>query len=163
MPQEKSAGAIIYRIENGVPHYLLLHYPSINRKGGHWEFAKGHIEEGETEEETVMREVFEETGIKDLKILPGFKEYIKYFFKAYTKNVAGEDKFKNLSASNQGKPDWIFKLVVFFIAETQTKGVKISKEHIGFDWLPLEDAVKKITYKNSKELLEKVNNFIILQ
>ena len=59
MPKEKSAGAVIFRMENGEPYYLLLRYYS-----GHWEFAKGHIEEGESNEETVKREIEEETGIK---------------------------------------------------------------------------------------------------
>ena len=158
MPREKSAGAIIFRMEpssakasegqrNGVPHYLLLHYPAMNRKGGHWEFAKGHIEEGEDYERTVKREVAEETGLKDIKIIPGFKEHIKYFFR---------EKHKR-----KGKQAWIFKLVTFFIAETKTKDIKLSPEHINFLWLPFEDAYKKITYKNSKELLKKVNNYIL--
>ena len=69
MPKEKSAGALIYRIQNNIPYYLLLHYHS-----GHWEFAKGHIEEGENPEEAAKREVEEETGIKDLKILGGFSD-----------------------------------------------------------------------------------------
>ena len=66
MPREKSAGAIIFRTENGIKYYLLLHYaPSEPGKRGQWGFAKGHVEEGETEEETARREVAEETGIKD--------------------------------------------------------------------------------------------------
>lgn len=146
MPREKSAGAIIFRMENGVPHYLLLHYPAINRKGGHWEFAKGHIEEGENYEQTVKREVEEETGLKDIEIIPGFKEHIKYFFR--------EKRDKKDSG-------WIFKLVTFFVAQTKSKDVKISAEHIGFDWLELDQAVKKTTYKNSKELLKKANEFIL--
>jgi len=88
MPREKSAGAIIFRREpfdtaQGKKYkiyFLLLHYPSLNRKGGHWEFPKGHIEEGENEEETMRREIQEETGIKDLEMVLGFKKYIKYFF-----------------------------------------------------------------------------------
>lgn len=147
MPREKSAGAIIFRMENGVLYYLLLHYPAMNRKGGHWEFAKGHIEEGEDYEKTVKREVAEETGLEDIKIIPGFKEHIKYFFREKRKG----DK----------KPAWIFKLVTFFAAETKTKDIKLSPEHINFLWLPFEDAYKKITYKNSKELLKKVNDFVV--
>jgi len=131
MPKEKSAGAIIYRMENEAPQYLLLHYGS-----GHWEFPKGHIEKGETEEETLMRETFEETGINDLKIIPGFKKYIKYFFRQYKENVSEQDR-------RAGKTPWVFKLVTFFVAETKIKEVKISSEHKGFLWLPIEEAIKK--------------------
>lgn len=144
--REKSAGAVIFRIINSVPHYLLLHYHS-----GHWEFAKGHIEEGEDIEKTIRREVEEETGIKDLKILPGFKEYSKYFFKK-SYDLVGEEK---------KKAPWVFKLVVFVLAETKTEEVRISKEHIGFAWLPFEQATKKITYKNAKELLKKANDYLV--
>jgi 8-oxo-dGTP pyrophosphatase MutT (NUDIX family) len=153
MPREKSAGAIIFRMEGGVPLFLLLHYPSLNRKNGHWEFSKGHIEEGEDYNATVKREVAEETGLKDIKIIPGFKEHIKYFFKQYSDKLTEEEK-KNK------KTKWIFKLVTFFIAETKTKEIKLSPEHIGFVWLPIDEAIKKTTYKNSKLLLKKANDFI---
>jgi len=156
MPRENSAGVIIFRREEGKIYYLLLHYPGINRKGGHWEFPKGHIENNETEENAAIRETLEETGIDDIKILPGFKEYIKYFFRGNHRVIKGKTK-----ESNNKKVSWIFKLVVFFIAETKTKQVKLSPEHIGFAWLPIEEAIKKTTYKNSKELLKKVNEFII--
>jgi bis(5'-nucleosidyl)-tetraphosphatase len=149
MPREKSAGAIIFRKENGVNHYLLLHYFS-----GHWEFPKGHIEKGESEEETVKRETFEETGIDDLKIIPGFKKYIKYFFRQYKKNLSEKDR-------KLGKTSWIFKLVTFFVAETDTKKIKISSEHKGFIWLPIDEAIKKTTFKNSKKLLKEANDFIL--
>lgn len=146
VPREKSAGAIIFRMVSSVPHYLLLHYHS-----GHWEFAKGHIEEGESNEETVKREVEEETGIKDLKIIPGFKEYIKYFFR---KSYGLKDEAKK-------KAPWVFKLVVFYLVKTQTEDVKISKEHKGFLWLPYEQALKRLTYKNAKNILTKAHNFLI--
>lgn len=149
MPKEKSAGAIIFRKEGDKIYYLLLHYPT-----GHWEFPKGHIEGKETEEETVKREIKEETGIEDLKIIPGFKQYIKYFFRQYKENVSEADRRK-------GKTPWVFKLVVFFIAETKEKEVKISHEHKGYAWLPIEEAIKKTTFKNSKDLLKKSNDFII--
>jgi 8-oxo-dGTP pyrophosphatase MutT (NUDIX family) len=143
MPREKSAGAIIFRVENGLKYYLLLHYPSKNRKNGHWEFPKGHIEKGENEEQTMKREVNEETGLTDLKVISGFKKYIKYFFR---------------KRENKG---WIFKLVVFFLAETKTKEIKLSVEHIGYDWLPINEAIKKTTFKNSKILLKEANKFIL--
>lgn len=151
MPREKSAGAIIYKEENNKRYYLLLHYPGINRKGGHWEFAKGHIEEGEDYEKTVRREVEEETGLKDIKIIPGFKHHIKYFFREKKEDTTDKNK----------KAKWIFKLVTFFIAKASADKVKLSPEHIDYVWLPIDEAIKKTTYKNSKELLKKVDKFII--
>jgi len=141
MPLEKSAGAVIFRKEGGKIYYLLLHYPS-NAKAPreYWDFPKGHIEKGENLEETAKREVEEETGLKDLKLIEGFKEWIKYFFKFKEKNI--------------------FKIVTFFLAETKTKEVKVSFEHIGFKWLPYEEAIEKLTFKNAKEILKKANEFI---
>ncbi len=152
MPKEKSAGAIIFRKENNEIYYLLLHYaPSEPGKRGQWGFAKGHVEQGETEIETAKREINEETGIKDLKIIPGFKELEKYFFK----------KSYGLEGEARKKAPWVFKLVVFFIAETKTKEIKISDEHIGFVWLPIKEAIKKTTFKNSKKLLKEADDFIM--
>lgn len=146
MPKEKSAGAIIYRMEGGEPRYLLLHYPS-----GHWEFAKGHIEKDEKPEDAARREIEEETGVRNIKIIPGFKEYAKYFFRK-NYDLVGEAK-KNAP--------WVFKLVVFYLAETKTKDIKISSEHKGFLWLPYERAIKRLTYKNAKNLLKQANEFVI--
>jgi bis(5'-nucleosidyl)-tetraphosphatase len=70
---EKSAGAVVFRKTDKGIKYLLLKY-----RNGHWDFPKGHIENGETEEETMRREVREETGIDDLKIVPGFIENFRY-------------------------------------------------------------------------------------
>ena len=140
MPIEKSAGAVVF-YKNKEVEYLLLHYPGSTEKAkDYWDFPKGHIEEGESEIETVKREVFEETGLKDIKIIPGFKTSIKYFFQ------------------KEGKK--IFKIVVFYLARVKTKEVKISFEHIGFIWLPFEKAVEKVTYKNAKEVLKKAHNFL---
>jgi len=152
MPREKSAGVIIFREEEGKKYYLLLHYaPSEPGKRGHWGFAKGHVEEGETEEETAKREVAEETGIKDLKITPGFKELEKYFFR----------RSYGLKGEARKKAPWVFKLVVFFIAETWQKEIKISDEHSGFVWLTYEESIKKLSFKNAKEILKKANGYII--
>ena len=48
----------------------------------------------------------------------------------------------------------------FFLAETKTKEIKISDEHIGFVWLPIDEAIKKTTFKNSKKLLEEADKFL---
>ena len=56
--------------------FLLLHYAS-----GHWDFPKGNVEAGETEVETVKREIFEETGITDIRFAEGFVQPIFYSYK----------------------------------------------------------------------------------
>jgi len=144
MPMEKSAGAVIFRKEKGIIKYLLLHYPS-NAKSPkeYWDFPKGHIERGEKIEETVKREVREETGLYDIKIIEGFKEWIKYFFQFRGKKI--------------------FKIVTYFLAETGSEDVKISFEHIGYKWLPYNNAIEELTFKNAKEILKKANSFLKLK
>jgi bis(5'-nucleosidyl)-tetraphosphatase len=135
MPQESSVGAVIYRKEGGRTLYLLLHY-----EAGHWDFAKGNVEKDEAERETATREAEEETGIGDLEFLEGFREKIEYFYK------------------RDGKA--IHKQVVFLLAQTKTREVKISWEHIGFEWLAYEAALGRLTYKNAKETLGKADSFL---
>ena len=135
MPIEKSAGAVIFRKENNKLKYLLIQYGS-----GHWEFPRGLIEKGEKLEETARREIREEVGIEDIKFIPGFKEWIKFFF-----------KFK-------GKT--IMKIATFLLTETKTKEVKLSFEHQDYVWLEYKEALEKLTYKNSKDILKKANDFL---
>jgi 8-oxo-dGTP pyrophosphatase MutT (NUDIX family) len=143
MPKiERSAGAIIFRRENEKIFYLLLYYPSLSHRAekNFWDFPKGHIEKGESELDTVKREIFEETGIKEFKILDGFKEQIKYFFKW------------------QGKT--ILKFVTFYLIETNQKEIKISPEHIDWCWADFETALSLLTHQNSKEILKKAHSFL---
>src|SRR3972149_3415713 len=127
MPREISAGVIVFR-RAPQPHYLLLHYES-----GHWDFPKGHIEPGEEARETARRELKEETGISDVRFLDGYKGTLRYFFRQ--KGIV------------------IFKIVIYFLAETDQSDVTLSSEHIGFEWLPYEVALGRPTFKNSRELL----------
>jgi len=154
MPLEKSAGVIIFRKiqsktfgllqdkENSKIYYLLLHYPGVSHRAerDYWDFPKGHIEKGEEDREAATREIKEETGLGDLKYIEGFKEMIKYFF-----SFKGEK---------------IFKTVVFYLAETKTKKVKISPEHIGYKWLNFNKALEQLTFKNAKEILIKAQEFL---
>jgi len=134
MRYERSAGVVIFN--NG--KFLLLHY-----EAGHWEFVKGHVEKGEDEITTIKRETKEETGIKDLKIIPGFKESITYFFK------------RNGELTK--------KRVDFYLAETKEKKIKLSHEHIGYKWLNFEEAVEQVTFKNAKDVLRKAHVFLELR
>ncbi len=130
MPSEKSCGVVVFRMDAGRRMYLTLHYEE-----GHWDFPKGHVEAGEKETETALRELEEETGIKEVEIVFGFRETLEYFYR------------------REGRT--MHKEVVFFLAKAKTPDVRLSNEHIGFVWLPYEDALSKLTFKNARELLEK--------
>ena len=80
MKREKSCGALVYKWEGQTPCLLLLKH----KFGGHWSFPKGHVEPGETEIETALREVREETGL-ELSLQEGFRESVEYFPKPYIK------------------------------------------------------------------------------
>ncbi len=134
MKKERSAGAIVFRKEKE-PIYLLLHY-----EAKHWDFPKANDEKGEKDLDTVTREIKEETGIKDIEIIKDFKEKIHYYF-----------KFKN---------ELISKEVIFYLAKTSIKQVKLSFEHIGFKWLTFDKAIEQLTFKNAKEILEKAHEFL---
>ena len=134
MPREISAGVILFR-RTPEPQYLLLHYGS-----GHWDFPKGHIEAGEEARETARRELQEETGISQVRILDGYRQTLRYFFR------------------QQGIG--IFKAVIYFLAETAQPDVTLSNEHIGFDWLPCDAALARLTFKNSQELLTKAHEYV---
>ena len=127
MPREISAGVILFR-RTPEPHYLLLHYES-----GHWDFPKGHIELGEDAQQTATRELKEETGISELSFVDGYKQTLRYFFRQ--------------------KGIGIFKIVIYYLAETNQSEVSLSHEHIGFDWLPYDFAMSRLTFKNSQDLL----------
>ena len=127
---EQSAGAVV--VKDG--KYLLLHY-----QAGHWDFAKGHVEKGETAQAAALREMKEETGL-DARILPDFKEWFEFFFK------------------REGK--LIKKEVTLFVAEVSSENVTLSNEHIGFAWLPIDEAMVKVTFKNSREVLSKAHQWL---
>jgi len=76
---EKSIGAVVFRREKDEIFFLLLQYPSKNKN--YFAFVKGHQEIGETEEETLKRELKEETGVEEIKIIPGFEEKEEYIFR----------------------------------------------------------------------------------
>ena len=135
MIEETSAGIVIFRKEDSQKLFLLLHYPS-----GHWDFVKGKMEKGETTCETAIRETREETGIIDITFVEKFEEWIEYNFKY------------------QG--ELVKKKVVFFLAETKTKEVKISHEHSGYTWMDYNTAMEKTTFDNAKTVLTKAKKLL---
>ena len=128
--REKSCGAVVYNPER----QLFLIIKMLN---GNWGFPKGHTENQETDIQTAIREVTEETGI-NIKILDGFKKSIKYI----------------------PFPE-VLKKVIFFIGITKEEKVLIDKGEIeDYMWCSYEEALKMITYKPQRDIMESSLQFI---
>jgi len=136
MPNETSAGVIVYRKANGSPKYLLLHYQE-----GHWDFPKGHVEVGEKLEEAALRETKEEADL-DVILHVDFQEHFSYFYKNREGVVMN-------------------KTVYFFIGQAMEREVTLSDEHIGYAWLSYDNALKKVTFDSAREVLNKANEFLV--
>jgi len=127
---ERSAGVIVFRIENGRPLYLLLKHPS------YWG-PKGHLEDGETEEDTARRELAEEAGLTEVEIVPDFREVIEYWFK------------------KEGHS--IHKKVIFFLARTENTDLTLSSEHEDAGWFDFVESERRARYRSQRALLRKAN------
>ena len=132
---EKSCGGIIFYKTKQNTKILLVK----NNNGRYWSFPKGHIEDGETEQETAIREIKEETGL-DVTLVNNFREISEY--------------------CPFGK---IRKRVVFFLARAFTDNVKIQEEEIdSYIWVDLQQARKMCSYENDLRIVEKAETTIHL-
>lgn len=130
---EKSCGLVVFNSNK----ILLLKYSDNNTQGegGHWDFPKGHVEQNETELETALRELEEETGISKVEIIADFRHSISYTFSRRSESISKE--------------------VIFFLASTVEKRVTLSHEHIDYAWLDFNNALEKLTYENARQILKK--------
>lgn len=137
--KDKSIGVILYcKFPRSLKFLILKH------KKGHWSFAKGHRDKGESAFETAKRELHEEAGIDDVEFIS--KRIL------LTENYAFINKSRNK----------VKKEVRYFIAKSKTKKVKIDRKEItGFKWCTADAADKIITYKQSKKTLRKANRLIL--
>ncbi len=128
MVNEKSCGAIVYRKFHGNTEILLIKHVN----SGHWSFPKGHVEDEETEVETAMREVREETGI-DVIIDPTFRETVSYSPKKDTQ-----------------------KVVVYFVAKAKNFDFSPQEEEISeIKWVEIGRASTVLTYENDRSIVNK--------
>lgn len=134
MQNEKSCGAIVYRKYHGNTEILLIKHVN----SGHWSFPKGHVEKGETEVETALREIKEETGI-DVIIDPTFRETVSYYPKKDTQ-----------------------KVVVYFIGKAKNYDYVPQEEEISeIKWVEIGRAGSVLTYENDRSIVNKAKNSII--
>ncbi len=123
MKKEKSCGSIVF-----YKNKILL----VKHNLGHWDFPKGHVENGEREQETAIREVKEETNI-DISIKLDNRYVITY------------NPLKDVE-----------KDVVFFIGKALNNKIIEQKEEIEIaKFATIKEALNLITYDNSKEMLKK--------
>jgi 8-oxo-dGTP pyrophosphatase MutT (NUDIX family) len=128
MQYEKSCGAIVYRKFHGNTEILLIKHVN----SGHWSFPKGHVEEGETEEETALREVKEETGI-DILVDTSFRETVQYYPRKDTQ-----------------------KIVVYFLGKARNYDFVPPEEEIAaIKWVEIGNAAAMLTYENDKTIVAK--------
>ncbi len=124
MKYEKSCGAIV--VEDGK---VLL----VKHNAGHWDFPKGHVEEGETEFETAIREVKEETNI-DIKI-----------------------EKENRYISEYSPKEDVMKTVIYFLGEKIGGEDKPQIEEVSdVEWVDVNKAVERITHQRSKDIMMQV-------
>ena len=138
-----SAGIIVFRWTAKEPLFLLLY-----RDRGAWDFPRGRMESGERSWETAFREVEEETGLKaqELKIQSNFKVYEKFPYRR--KEVSG-------------KIEQIFKIVIFYLAETKQSQVVLSDEHKGYGWFSHNEARRLLSrYKARVVILKKALEYM---
>ena len=135
LTHEKSCGALIYRRQQGILEFLLLK----SRFGGHWSFPKGHVELGETEVQTALREVLEETRLS-IRLENGFRQCVEYYPKPNVK-----------------------KQVVYFLGsltDPAAQPVPQKEEVSELKWMSAEEAVQVVTFKNDRRLIDRAKEFL---
>ena len=126
---EKSCGALVFRQDpkTGRMYILMIRH----KHGGHRSFPKGHVEPGETERETAMREVMEETSSR-IAIISDFRATVNY-------------------SPSPG----VMKEVVYFLAFTTEESVQPREGEIAeVEWVPLSEARDALTHDNDKRVLD---------
>ena len=130
---EKSCGAIVYRTRaDGVIEYLVLY----QHRSGTWSLPKGHIAAGETEQETALREVWEETGL-NVVLQDGFRRELSYTVSAKA-----------------------LKHVVFFLAQAKGELSLGENEISDYIWAEKSAAIRRLGGRNMGKVVEAAEAFI---
>jgi 8-oxo-dGTP pyrophosphatase MutT (NUDIX family) len=130
-----SAGAILFRDTRGEREYLLL-----KSRPGDWEFPKGGVEGDEELQQTAIREVREEAGIEDFRLVDGFRQEYDYVFEAGGKTI--------------------HKTVHLFIARSFEASAELSNEHRDLQWRDYEQALNTITQDGPREIFERAHDYL---
>jgi len=130
-----SPGAFLFRDTRGRREYLLL-----KSRPGDWEFPKGGVEDGEELQQTAIREITEEAGIEDFRLVDGFRDDYDYVFEA--------------------NGNRIHKTVHLFIAKSHEASAELSHEHSDLQWRDYDQALNTITQDGPREILRDAQEFL---
>lgn len=134
MQYEKACGAVVFTRVGGELKYVV-----VQELEGHHGFPKGHVEGGETELQTALREIWEETGLKPT-VIGGFRKAVEHLLPL--------------------KPG-VIKQVVYFVAEYRGQEIKRQEsELLSVTLCSYDEAMALLEYETSKEVLKEADAFI---
>ncbi|OEG71870.1 hypothetical protein ATZ36_12190 [Candidatus Endomicrobiellum trichonymphae] len=143
MLKEFSFGAVIYKMKNDNPLFLLVN----SKRSGIWGFPKGHIENGESEIETARREIFEETGIKNIEFIKNFRQ---------------EDVYIINGAASRTDERQVEKHSIYFLASALEDALDFDKNEIlELKWANINQAQDLLSFANQKKIINSSYNLII--
>lgn len=133
---EKSCGAVVYTVTQEGLKYLL-----VCEKNGFWGFPKGHMEHGETEQETARREIKEETAL-DVKFINGFRTMDEH------------------SLAREGHPERI-KQTVYFLAEYEDQDYQPQETEVAnIELMDYDSAIAAFQFESFRRILAKAKTFL---
>lgn len=137
MNYEYSCGAVVFTRMGGEPHYVLVR--AKDQPEGCHGFPKGHMEAGETEEQTALREIYEEVGLR-VRLLPGFRAVTEYALPY---------------------PPDTRKRVVFFLAEYEGQQTTVQESELAAITIaPWPQALELTEFADSKRILTEAHEFL---
>lgn len=135
MQYERSCGAVVFTRESGTIQYLIVQSPD-----GYYGFPKGHMEGNETEEQTALREIYEETGVRPT-FIGGFRELDEHPI--------------------PGKED-VIKKVTYFLAEYSCQEIRVSTDELkDASLMDYETAMERLQFERNRVLLRRANDFLL--
>ncbi len=142
MLKEFSYGAVIYKMFNAEPVFLLVK----SNRSGRWGFPKGHTEKGENGIETAKREIFEETGIKDIVFIEGFREEDIYMIEGTLPETKGKETEKHS---------------IYFLANALSEPSGSDQSEISeIKWCSIEEAVNILPFNNQQKVIKSAYKII---
>lgn len=138
MTEKRLIDLYSYKIVDKIPFYLLLKRSEDRIYHGQWRMIGGKVEKGETYWQAAVRELYEETGLKPLKLwtIPSVNTFYEH------------------------KTDQILHIPAFAAEINDSEHITLDTEHSDYNWFSLDDALKKISWPEQKRLIRLTHSII---